>query len=228
MELHDRAAVATAVAAAVVAMVAPPLSVRTGLLLVAGLVAAACVVRHPALVVAVVLVLVGTRSHDAVRALERPPPRLVEGVAQLASDPEQRRFDVQMVLRLDGRRYMASVPLDAATPVRGLLVGEHVVVRGRVGELRGAPRGWVLSRHLAGRLQVERVDRGPPSPPWYSAANALRRNLVAGAGSFDEERRPLYLGMVIGDDRQQSELTEFRFRASGLSHLLAVSGQSVL
>jgi ComEC/Rec2-related protein len=119
------------------------------------------------------------------------------------------------------------VPIEEAGPVRELLVGEHVVVRGGVSELRDAPRGWVLSRHLAGRLEVQRIERGPPSPPWYSVANALRRNLVAGAGSFDDERRPLYLGMVIGDDRQQSELTEFRFRASGLSHLLAVSGQNV-
>ncbi len=227
MELQDRAAVATAVAAAVVAMVAPPLSLRIGLVLAVALVVATIAVRQPALVVAAVLVVVGARSHDAVRSLDTPPPRIVEGTAHLASDPEQRRYDVQVVLRLDGRRYMASIPLDHAAPVRDLLVGEHVVVRGRVAALRDAPRGWVLSRHLAGRLQVQRVERGPPSPPWYSLANALRRNLVAGAGSFDEERRPLYLGMVIGDDRQQSELTEFRFRASGLSHLLAVSGQNV-
>lgn len=218
---------ATAVAAAAVAFVAPPLSPRVGLVLAVALAVVAIALRHPSLVLAAVLVVVGVRSHDAVRALERPAPRIVEGVAQLASDPEQRRFDVQAVLRLDGRRYVASVPLDLAAPVRDRLVGEHVVVRGRVAALRGAPRGWVLSRHLAGRLQVQRVERGPPSPPWYSLANALRRNLVAGAGSFDEERRPLYLGMVIGDDRQQSELTEFRFRASGLSHLLAVSGQNV-
>ncbi len=218
---------ATAIAAAAVAFVAPPLSLPVGLALATALAVAAIVVRHPSLAVAAVLVVVGVRSHDAVRSLERPAPRIVEGVAQLASDPEQRRFDVQAVLRLDGRRYVASVPLELAAPVRELLVGEHVVVRGRVAALRGAPRGWVLSRHLAGRLQVQRVERGPPSPPWYSLANALRRNLAAGAGSFDEERRPLYLGMVIGDDRQQPELTEFRFRASGLSHLLAVSGQNV-
>jgi competence protein ComEC len=227
VELQDRAAVATAVAAAVVAMVAPPIPLRVGLLLAAGLVVTAIAVRHPALVVVSVLVVVGARAHDGVRSLAIPPPRLVEGTAQLASDPEQRRFDVQVVLRLDGRRYLASVPLDAAAPVRAQLVGEHVVVRGRVVSLRDAPRGWVLSRHLAGRLEVRRVERGPPSPLWYSLANALRRNLAAGAASFDDERRPLYLGMVIGDDRQQSELTEFRFRASGLSHLLAVSGQNV-
>ncbi|MFN7151666.1 MAG: ComEC/Rec2 family competence protein, partial [Microthrixaceae bacterium] len=218
---------AAAIAALAVALLAPPLPLGPAMLLAVGLVIVAGVVRHPALAVVALLVAVGARSHDAVRALSIPPPRLVEGVAQVASDPEQRRFDVQMLLRLDGRRYVASVPLDEAGPVRDLLVGEHVVVRGRVADLRDAPHGWVLSRHLAGRLQVQRVERGPPSPPWYTVANALRRNLVAGAGSFDEDRRPLYLGMVIGDDRQQSELTEFRFRASGLSHLLAVSGQNV-
>jgi competence protein ComEC len=224
---QDRSAAAVAIAAVVVALVAPPLPLGPAMWVAAGLVLLAVVVRHPALAAVALLVAVGARSHEAIRALSIPPPRVVEGVAQLASDPQQRRYDVQVVLRLDGRRYVASVPLDAAAPVRDLLVGEHVGVRATVTELRDAPRGWVLSRHLAGRLQVQRVERGPPSPPWYTAANALRRNLVAGAGSFDEERRPLYLGMVIGDDRQQSELTEFRFRASGLSHLLAVSGQNV-
>ncbi|MBS1838282.1 MAG: ComEC/Rec2 family competence protein, partial [Actinobacteria bacterium] len=37
----------------------------------------------------------------------------------------------------------------------------------------------------------------------------------------------LYLGLVLGDDREQSDLDRFRFQATGLGHLLAVSGQNV-
>ena len=51
--------------------------------------------------------------------------------------------------------------------------------------------------------------------------------MSAGADSFPEEQRSLYLGLVLGDDRGQSEILKFRFQASGLSHLLAVSGQNV-
>jgi competence protein ComEC len=54
------------------------------------------------------------------------------------------------------------------------------------------------------------------------------RNLVAaGAGPIDLDRQPLYLGLVIGDDRHQPAPQRARFRAAGLSHLLAVSGQNV-
>ena len=62
---------------------------------------------------------------------------------------------------------------------------------------------------------------------WYRLANAIHRTLTAGADSFAPEQRFLYLGLVMGDDRGQSELMRFRFQASGLSHLLAVSGQNV-
>jgi competence protein ComEC len=37
----------------------------------------------------------------------------------------------------------------------------------------------------------------------------------------------LFRGLVVGDDRAQSDAMIERFRASGLSHLTAVSGQNV-
>ena len=55
----------------------------------------------------------------------------------------------------------------------------------------------------------------------------MHRRLAAGVGSFDERARSLYLGLVVGDDRAQDDLARFRFQATGLGHLLAVSGQNV-
>jgi competence protein ComEC len=44
---------------------------------------------------------------------------------------------------------------------------------------------------------------------------------------LDEREASLLAGLVLGDDRAQSALTADDFRAAGLGHLLAVSGQNV-
>jgi ComEC/Rec2-related protein len=59
------------------------------------------------------------------------------------------------------------------------------------------------------------------------AANTVHRWLASGAEALPPEQRPLFLGIVLGDDRDQlPEITD-DFRGAGLSHLLAVSGQNV-
>lgn len=231
--MSDRAAVLAAVVAVLVALVAStmPLQVPVVVGLAGTLAGLAVWSRSPAigtlLLLTGLLVVVAARADQAASALAEPLPPRVEGVAQLASDPERARFDVQVVVRIGGRRYLARVPHEHASSLRTVLAGEHVVLRGRPSELQGAPAGWVRSQHLAGRLAVQELERGPPAPGWYRLANGIRRTLVAGAASFGETHRPLYLGMVIGDDRAGDELTEHRFRLAGLSHLLVVSGQNV-
>ena len=60
----------------------------------------------------------------------------------------------------------------------------------------------------------------------HRLANGLRRTLASGAEPLGDAR-PLFLGMVIGDDRGQHAVVADDFRAAGLTHLLAVSGQNV-
>jgi len=175
-----------------------------------------------------VAVVVAVRS-DADRAALEQPDALgsVEGVAWVVSDPVRGDFGVRTVLRIDGRRYWTQVPPQWTASVRDLLVGDRVVVSGRTSAFDDARTSWRWSRHLAGVLRVDTVQPGPPPPVWIALPNAIRSTLVAGASGFDEQRRALYLGLVVGDDRDQSDLDRFRFRASGLGHLLAVSGQNV-
>lgn len=59
------------------------------------------------------------------------------------------------------------------------------------------------------------------------AANRMRRSLVDGVQSMPYELRALFTGLVIGDDREQPRQMISDFRASGLSHVCAVSGQNV-
>jgi competence protein ComEC len=219
----DRAAVMTALAAASAALLAPPLPPAAALLFVAAWV----LWRHPLPLAVALVVLVGGRAHGALAALESPVPERVEGVGELASDPEQHRFDTRFTVRVGGRRYLARVPSDRSSDLRRMLTGERVQLAGRTASLNGAPEGWVRSQHLAARLDVSAVAPAGSVHTWYRVANAIHRVLGAGAGSFGDGQRSLYLGLVIGDDRGQDDLTRFRFEASGLSHLLAVSGLNV-
>ena len=218
------AVVLAAATVAAAALLTLPLAVP--LALVAGL-AVVAVVRRPVVIVLAVAALTGARADDAVAALAVPTPERVDGVAVLVSDPAPRYFALQAIVDVDGRRYVADIPNDQAGAVRSKLTGERVRLEGRTRDLDDAPRSWVLSRHLAGRLAVRSVEPHSPGPPWYRAANVVHRTISTGAGSMGDERASLYTGLVLGDDRAQSDLMRFRFEASGLTHLLAVSGQNV-
>jgi competence protein ComEC len=59
-------------------------------------------------------------------------------------------------------------------------------------------------------------------------ANGFHRTLASGARSLTDDQRSLYMGLIVGDDRDQPPLSQHQFRASGLAHLSAVSGQNLV
>lgn len=181
-----------------------------------------------ALVALAVVMAVVIRGGTQLDSLRQPlPVGPISGEARLVTDPTQRNFDVQAILSVEGRRYVASMPSAEAVDFRSMQVGETVAVEGTPRAIEGAPVGWVLSNHLAGRLRIESITTSAPAPPWYRIANRIRALIARSGSSMSPENRALYLGLVVGDDREQSELQKYRFKASGLSHLLAVSGQNV-
>lgn len=190
-------------------------------------VAAAVLWRQPLAFVASLALIAGVRSTASLDALDAPLPPRLSGTAQLVSDPQPGEFGTTVELSLGARRWQAQVQRGDEWVLAPLLTGDHVEVSGRPAPMRGAPEGWRRSRHLAGRLVVAQIDRGPSAPPWYRLANGVHRVLARGADSFDDRGRALYLGLVVGDDRDQSDVEQFRFQATGLGHLLAVSGQNV-
>ncbi len=186
-------------------------------------------------VVAVAVAMVSVALLAGVRAAaeRRPvdagvqPGVRIDAVVQLADDPTTSAAGVRVVVRHEGRRFLAQFPGALSPLVADLLAGDHVRVAGRLDTLDRAPLGWRRSRHLVGALRVDGATPGPAAPPWIRAANATRRTLQDGLAGLDERTASLALGLVIGDDRGQEDLDRFRFRASGLGHLLAVSGQNV-
>ncbi|RUA24824.1 MAG: ComEC/Rec2 family competence protein, partial [Actinobacteria bacterium] len=80
---------------------------------------------------------------------------------------------------------------------------------------------------MAGTLRVDRVGPTVLAGTVHGLANSLRRTLARGASPLGRERAALLTELVVGDDRGQSDRTSDDFRAAGLGHLLAVSGQNV-
>lgn len=215
-------AVATAVAAAGGAVVAHPMS-----LLVPGTVAGlAVLLRRPSLLVVAVALAASALGARAVAGLEPPPRATVADEVTLVSDPEARFGRVEAIARLDGRLVLLEADGAGADVVAVRLAGERARVVGRLGP---PPEGqpWLRARHVSGRLVVHRAERGREADPPWRVANALRRLLVAGAAPLGDDRRSLFVGLVLGDDRDQPPTLTDDFRGSGLSHLLAVSGQNV-
>ena len=227
--MTDRWAAIVAVVSLIAALTSPAVPVVAAALLgtIAMYLARASTRAQTLILLVAVGAIVGGRSHDSSESLVAPLPTRVEGVAELVSDPELQLFGTQCTIRIDGRRYLATVALEDSSVLRPLLTGDRILVSGRPRPLQGAPLGWVRSRHLAGRLDLDQVSPVPGTAPWFRLANAAHRTLAAGAGSLGEPGASLYTGLVMGDDRGQSDLMQFRFQAAGLSHLLAVSGQNV-
>ncbi len=151
-----------------------------------------------------------------------------EGTVTLVTDPEptidgRLRFEVST----GSARLLAEVRSPTAADVLSeRLAGERAVVRGHRSSF-GRVTAWTTSRHLRGRLRIESVVRVGRADPLGEAANRYRRMLDAGASSLAPDGRSLLAGLVLGDDRAQPPQLTSDFRAAGLTHLLAVSGQNV-
>jgi len=149
------------------------------------------------------------------------------GVATLVTDPSAVAGGLRVEIRLAGKRVEATARGRVAGPLRDRLAGERVALAGTVQPVPNRLRDRAAPRHLAARMTLSRVGGWTGGDVADRVANSLRRTLVAGAGSLGLHRRALFTGFVLGDDRDQSiEITD-DFRASGLSHLLVVSGENL-
>lgn len=90
--------------------------------------------------------------------------------------------------------------------------------------------GFDRSRHrLGGQASFQPVEIDIVAPPRHAHAVAarVRAGLRAATAVIDPSRAALLRGLTIGDTSAMSAPTIDLFRASGLSHVLAVSGSNV-
>lgn len=183
-------------------------------------------VRHRLLFIVAVLLLAGAVGHRADEQFRPRDPELFEGPVTVLA--EARPFGVgwRAVVRLpDGDRVEASGFGLNGFELRRAGGGTTLQVKGRISPVDDTP--WARSRHLVGRLALSAVDGRDAPGGVRGRVEAIRSTVVAGAEPIGDELEPLYLGLVIGEDRLQAPAQRARFRAAGLSHLLAVSGQNV-
>lgn len=173
------------------------------------------------------VVLASDQSARAWAGLRPPASTAVRGWVTLVADPDPVDAAVRVEARVGRRRAEAWLRGPQAAAIRPRLSGEQVWVRGRLGPLPEKARRRLAPRHIGARLTIAEIGDHRPGSVVAGAANAIRRSLQRGAASMTEDQRALFTGVVLGDDREQDDGMVADFRASGLGHLLAVSGQNV-
>ncbi|MEM9608312.1 MAG: ComEC/Rec2 family competence protein [Actinomycetota bacterium] len=167
-------------------------------------------------------------AHRSLDGLDAPiEVGRVEATATLVRDPRTFGSATVVDVSLDGRRYEVSAFGGARFVLAEARLGDRIVIIGERSPPRPGDRSWFRPRHVAGRIVADRVSRPLGAATPFALANEVHDRLREGAASLADDERALFLGLVVGDDREQSHEVRERWRAAGLSHLLAVSGQNV-
>lgn len=150
------------------------------------------------------------------------------GNAIVRTDPTWVGNGVGVVLQLRGKRYRVIAHGAPGAHLANRLAGEHVIVKGTCAKTTGPYSRYDRIVHVVGRMTVQSVsEEFSEGSMAIRAANRMRVALHEGVASMPYNLQTLFAGLVIGDDRDQSREMVNQFRASGLSHLCAVSGQNV-
>ena len=198
------------------------------LALAAAVLALGLATRRPGVVCLGAGLLAASLAQRSLAGLEAPlDTGPVAAEVTLVADPVPDGWGgVGVDVRLDGRRLRAHARLAPASALDDRLAGERVLL---IGEVRppGPTESGLRYRHMAGRLDVEAVVGWRPGHGVTRVANGLRRTLARGTRVVSDRHASLLAGLTLGDDRDQPADMTDAFRAAGLTHILAVSGQNV-
>lgn len=185
---------------------------------------------RPRVLVLLVIVgsLIGWRSDQAWDGLRPRSIGPFEGWARVIDDPQPYPGSMRVVLELDGQRY----EMWARGRALQLRVGEWrggdlVHTRGVRTASSVERRARLAPQHVVGEYEYEWASDIAAGSPLSRASNRVRQAIERGSAVLPGDDAALFRGLVIGDDRDQPPEMTDRFRASGLSHLTAVSGQNV-
>jgi competence protein ComEC len=164
-----------------------------------------------------------------------PASVVVEGSLRVDPKAEADRWSAVLdgaLVRWSGRaaEIHESVWLSGRGEAPVAVRGDRLRVTGTLGLPEDAGFGeFLLRRGIAAELSVSDAERLGPAAfapiRWAQTVRALvGRSIVA---SFPSREAGLLLGLAVGDDSRLDPIVERDFRASGLSHLLVVSGGNV-
>ncbi len=164
-------------------------------------------------------------------AIDRRDPTTVRGVA--TGDPNGPTFEASVLIRVDvghggHRTLLARATGGDVAALRVIEAGDHVVLEGRLASLgSGSFDVRARWRHAVGRLDEARVVELSAPDGLLAVANSIRAVILRGTRSLEPTSRALVAGFLLGDTRGIPAPVISQYRDSGLSHLLAVSGENV-
>lgn len=160
--------------------------------------------------------------------------------ATLVEDPDGTRFLTRVLARTGrarvehgrwrdtgGRTVLVVADGAAAQRLALLDAGDHVRLDGWFRPLEGYDERYRW-RHAVARFDASTLlEFSPPTGVLWQIANPVRATVLRGTASLPATERALVAGFLLGDTRDLPQPVLERFRAAGLSHLLAVSGANV-
>ena len=179
----------------------------------------------------VLLVLAGAatvRADDAWNGLQPRSLGPYQGWVELVDDPQPFGPATRVLVEIDDERFEVWARGRAIQlRISHWRAGESVQMNGERRALKPERQGRVAWQHVVGEFRLAWVSDIRVGSPVATASNRVRATLERSASVLPGDDGSLFRGLVVGDDRDQPREMIERFRASGLSHLTAVSGQNV-
>ena len=150
------------------------------------------------------------------------------GWVRIVDDPQPYPSSTRVIVEVDGERFEVwSRGRAQQERLRTWRGGQWVDVEGVRRPLDAERAHRVAWQHVVGEFELEWAGDVRPGAAVARASNRVRAAIERAAATLPELDGALFRGLVVGDDRDQPRAMIDRFRASGLSHLTAVSGQNV-
>lgn len=155
--------------------------------------------------------------------------------ATLVNDPDAEQYTARVLARVTrigdlpggSRTVLVTASGDVAGRLRLAEAGDEVRVSGWLAPLTGYDTRFRWKHAVARFDAVELRDFVPARSPLLAMANRARDRVLAGSRRLPPTERELVAGFLLGDTRGLAHDVEEEFRASGLTHLLVVSGENV-
>jgi len=196
---------------------------------VSGLIVVVVLLIHHRTVVCVVMVLGAfILGANAWNGGTSPEIGQCDGLIRLIDDPVMSANGTRATVERGGLRYQVTAYGRAGGALARLGAGDAVRVSARCSPLSLASAAYFRPRHVMGRMTISTIgDKVDAGSALSRSARWVRARVDLGARTMGDEERSLFTGLVIGDDSRQPRSMITAFRASGLGHLCAVSGQNV-
>jgi competence protein ComEC len=168
-------------------------------------------------------------AHGAVQwlRLDDVPTGPIDDVVRIVDDPRPVRGGVVLLVSHDSWRYRVVVRSGARGAVATRRTGDHLHI---VGERRalGTLRGRDIADHVAGEIVArDVVPLEVPPAPMYRMVSRIHTVIADITSRLPDTDAALLRGLLVGDDRDHPDELVRAFRAAGMGHLVAVSGQNV-